>query len=77
MKTLLYRHRHSIFLALIILFQLFYITYTFCQREGWHIDEAWSYGFANADHQVGININKDKEIINYTNGLTAAYSGNT
>ncbi len=72
MKTLLYRHRHSFFLALIILFQLFYITYTFCQREGWHIDEAWSYGFANADHQVGININKDKEIINYSQWLDSS-----
>ncbi|MCI8364668.1 MAG: glycosyltransferase family 39 protein [Eubacterium sp.] len=72
MKTFLHKHRHPLLLTLIILIQLLYITYIFCQREGWHIDEAWSYGFANADHQVGINFNKDNEIINYGKWLDSS-----
>ena len=39
-----------IVLTAIILLQLGFITYMFAfQKEGFHSDDNWSYGFANAD----------------------------
>ena len=39
-----------ILLTAIILLQLGFITYMFAfQKEGFHSDDNWSYGFANAD----------------------------
>lgn len=53
-------------LSLIILAQLAYITYTFgWQREGWHSDETWSYGYANAWYQPQLYY--DDETLNRTN----------
>lgn len=69
MKTFFYTKRHQLLLCLLIILQLSYITYVFCQREGWHIDEAWCYGFANGNHQVGIHIDKNSETINYQEWL--------
>lgn len=65
MKTFLSRNRYTFILVLIIISQLCYTTYMFCQREGWHTDEAWSYGFANANHQVGIYFDEKENVINY------------
>ena len=72
MKTFLSRNRYTLILALIIISQLCYTTYMFCQREGWHIDEAWSYEFANANHQVGIYFDEKENVINYGEWLDSS-----
>lgn len=69
MKTFFTKYKYAFILAMIILLQLFYITYMFCQREGWHTDEAWSYGFANADHQTGIYHDNNGTVTNYNTWL--------
>lgn len=60
------RKKTIFILAAMILVQLAYITYTFgWQREGYHSDENWSYGYANAYYQAQIYCDKDENPTNF------------
>ncbi len=52
-------------LAIIIAVQLGRIVYTFTQREGFHSDENWSYGFANSYGQMHVYEDADGVRDNY------------
>ena len=55
-----------IVLTVIILLQLGFITYMFAfQKEGFHSDDNWSYGFANADDGGWINHDDSGKIRNF------------
>ncbi|MCI5621915.1 MAG: hypothetical protein MR355_10220 [Lachnospiraceae bacterium] len=50
--------------TLLVAAQLTRIIYVFNQREGFHSDEAWSYGFANSyyDPYIYLNVNDDVSV---------------
>mgnify|MGYP006972488857 CR=1 FL=1 len=55
-----------IILIVMIMLQLAFITYMFAfQKEGFHSDDNWSYGFANADDGGWIDHNDDGETRNF------------
>ncbi len=47
-KNKLLNKYHYVLLALVILFGVFRLIYMFSLRDGHHVDEAWSYGYANS-----------------------------
>ncbi|MCM1246606.1 MAG: hypothetical protein NC293_13265 [Roseburia sp.] len=60
------RKKIIIILSVMILVQLAYITYTFgWQREGYHSDENWSYGFANAYYQAQLYCDEEGNSVNF------------
>lgn len=61
-----------IILAVLIVLQLGFITYMFAfQKEGFHSDDNWSYGFANADDGGWIDHDDDGNIRNFDNWIDA------
>lgn len=60
------RKKIILILSAMILIQLAYITYTFgWQREGYHSDENWSYGYANAYYQPQIYCDENEHRTNF------------
>lgn len=65
-RSKLTRKKIIFILSAMILIQLAYITYTFgWQREGFHSDENWSYGYANAYYQSQLYCDEDENPINF------------
>lgn len=55
----------AVILIIIMALQLTRIIYTFNQREGYHSDETWSYGFANSYYEPYIFQDVDENRTNY------------
>jgi len=47
-KGFIYKHKSIIILSLIILIGMIKLIYLFSLRDGHHVDETWSYGYANS-----------------------------
>ena len=69
-------------LFFIILMQVLFITYVFAtQKNGFHSDEAWSYGFANSYYVPYIykegnsNPHQVEKLTNFGNGYQEMYFG--
>lgn len=71
-KSFISKHKYALAFIIITLIQLVIITYTFdWQREGYHSDENWSYGFANSYYQTHIFQDSEGNLINYNQWVSS------